>query len=129
MVVTLNYFLPSNIGLASNICCSIQECLPLMAAKYCKINFVLSVFPAPLSPLKNNVILSQFEKFNITSMLLEFILPDNNTLVVAISLHVSISIISDSKYVGWKFSNFFILVKFYLLRRIYGKNLIWIYSY
>lgn len=47
-----NYTLPSNIGFASNICCSIHECLPLIAARYCKINFVLSVFPAPLSPLK-----------------------------------------------------------------------------
>uniref|UniRef100_A0A6B0U5G8 Putative secreted protein n=1 Tax=Ixodes ricinus TaxID=34613 RepID=A0A6B0U5G8_IXORI len=41
----------SKIGLASRICCSIQECCPLMAAKYCRISFVLSVLPAPLSPL------------------------------------------------------------------------------
>lgn len=47
-------------GLASRICCSIQECLPLLAAKYCRISFVLSVFPAPLSPLeKMNTILSK----------------------------------------------------------------------
>lgn len=44
--------LPSRIGLASRICCSIQECFPLIAAKYCRISFVLSVFPAPLSPLQ-----------------------------------------------------------------------------
>ena len=45
--------LPSRMGLASKICCSIQECLPLIAAKYCKISFVLSVLPAPLSPLRH----------------------------------------------------------------------------
>ena len=40
----------SKIGLASKICCSIQECFPLIAAKYCKMSFVLSVLPAPDSP-------------------------------------------------------------------------------
>ena len=40
----------SRMGLASRICCSIQECFPEMAARYCKINLVLSVFPAPDSP-------------------------------------------------------------------------------
>lgn len=45
--------LPSKMGFASKICCSIQECLPLIAAKYCKISFVLSVLPAPLSPLRH----------------------------------------------------------------------------
>ena len=38
-------------GFASRICCSIQECFPLMAARYCRISLVLSVFPAPDSPL------------------------------------------------------------------------------
>lgn len=33
----------SKIGFASKICCSIHECFPLMAAKYCNINFVLSL--------------------------------------------------------------------------------------
>lgn len=40
----------SKMGFASRICCSIHECLPLIAARYCRINFVLSVFPAPDSP-------------------------------------------------------------------------------
>ena len=44
--------LPSIIGLASKICCSIHECCPLMAAKNWSINLVLSVLPAPDSPLK-----------------------------------------------------------------------------
>ena len=39
-------------GLDSIICCSIQECCPLTAARNCRISFVLSVLPAPLSPLK-----------------------------------------------------------------------------
>lgn len=46
--------LPSRMGVASRTCCSIQECCPLMAARNCRINFVLSVFPAPDSPLQNS---------------------------------------------------------------------------
>lgn len=42
----------SKMGLASKICCSIQECCPLVEAKYCKISLVLSVLPAPDSPLE-----------------------------------------------------------------------------
>lgn len=43
--------LPSSIGLASSICCSIQECCPLTAARNWSTSLVLSVFPAPDSPL------------------------------------------------------------------------------
>lgn len=45
--------LPSSIGFASRTCCSIQECWPLMAARNWRISLVLSVFPAPDSPLSN----------------------------------------------------------------------------
>ena len=38
-------------GLASRICCSIQECCPLTAARNWRISLVDSVLPAPLSPL------------------------------------------------------------------------------
>lgn len=44
---------PSRMGVASRTCCSIQECWPLMAARNCRISFVLSVFPAPDSPLQH----------------------------------------------------------------------------
>ena len=44
--------LPSKMGVASSTCCSIHECCPLMAARNCRISFVLSVFPAPDSPLQ-----------------------------------------------------------------------------
>lgn len=53
MILYVYRDLPSKMGFASKICCSIQECLPLIAAKYCKISFVLSVLPAPLSPLRH----------------------------------------------------------------------------
>lgn len=43
--------LPSRMGVASSTCCSIHECCPLTAARNCKISLVLSVFPAPDSPL------------------------------------------------------------------------------
>lgn len=43
---------PSKMGFASRTCCSIQECWPLIAARNCRISFVLSVFPAPDSPLQ-----------------------------------------------------------------------------
>ena len=39
-------------GLASRICCSIQERCPLTAARYWSISLALSVFPAPDSPLR-----------------------------------------------------------------------------
>jgi len=44
-------WLPSRTGLACMICCSIQECCPLTAARNWRISLVLSVFPAPDSPL------------------------------------------------------------------------------
>lgn len=44
--------LPSRMGVASSTCCSIHECCPLMAARNCRISLVLSVFPAPDSPLQ-----------------------------------------------------------------------------
>ena len=42
---------PSKMGFVSRICCSIQECFPLIAARYCNSNLVFSVLPAPDSPL------------------------------------------------------------------------------
>lgn len=48
------YLLPSMMGLASRICCSIQECCPDTAARNCRISLVLSVLPAPDSPLKSH---------------------------------------------------------------------------
>lgn len=55
-ILTRFYFLtlPSRMGFASRTCCSIQECWPLMAARNCRISLVLSVFPAPDSPLASN---------------------------------------------------------------------------
>ena len=50
-IIKKNDDLPSRIGLASRICCSIHECCPLVAARNWRINFVDSVFPLPLSPL------------------------------------------------------------------------------
>ncbi len=45
--------LPSRTGLACMICCSTQECCPLTAARNWRVSLVLSVFPAPDSPLKH----------------------------------------------------------------------------
>ena len=47
---------PSRMGVASRTCCSIQECCPLMAARNWRISLVLSVFPAPDSPLSQQII-------------------------------------------------------------------------
>lgn len=43
---------PSRIGLASRTCCSIHECWPLTVARNCRMSLVVSVFPAPDSPLQ-----------------------------------------------------------------------------
>ena len=83
--------IPSRMGLASRICCSIHECLPLIAAKYCKINLVLSVLPAPDSPLepKENTI-----KLRITQsiepsffLLLDWIRLDFHGILVGLGLN------------------------------------------
>ena len=43
----------SRIGLARSTCCSTPLVEPATSARYCKINFVASVLPAPDSPLHN----------------------------------------------------------------------------
>lgn len=43
---------PSRMGLASRTCCSIHECWPLTVARNCRMSLVVSVFPAPDSPLQ-----------------------------------------------------------------------------
>lgn len=111
--------LPSSIGFASRICCSIQECLPLMAARYCRINFVLSVLPAPLSPLKRTLIINyQTYRRNIESVkriiIERIILPNNDALILSISIHVGVAVIPDGKYVRWQFTDFTILIELYL---------------
>ena len=49
--IIITSLLPSMMGFASRICCSIQECWPLTAARNWRISLVDSVLPAPLSPL------------------------------------------------------------------------------
>lgn len=44
--------LPSRMGLASRTCCSIHECWPLTVARNCRMSLVVSVLPAPDSPLR-----------------------------------------------------------------------------
>lgn len=44
--------IPSRMGLASRICCSIHERWLLMVARNCRMSLVVSVFPAPDSPLQ-----------------------------------------------------------------------------
>lgn len=61
--------LPSRMGLASRTCCSIHECWPLMVARNCRMSLVVSVFPAPDSPLQRGVQVRQSMKqlfFNIS---------------------------------------------------------------
>lgn len=50
-LIILCKLIPSKMGFDSRICCSIQECWPLTAARNCSMSLVLSVFPAPDSPL------------------------------------------------------------------------------
>ena len=52
--------------------------------------------------------------------------PDDNTLILSITFHVSVAVVTNGKYVWWKLSNFTILVKFYLLSCVNWKNLVWI---
>lgn len=50
-LIGLCKLIPSKMGFASRICCSIQECWLLTAARNCSMSLVFSVFPAPDSPL------------------------------------------------------------------------------
>lgn len=48
--------LPSRMGLASRTCCSIHECWPLLVARNCRMSLVVSVLPAPDSPLQRGCV-------------------------------------------------------------------------
>lgn len=56
-------------------------------------------------------------------------LPDNDALIVAISLHVSVSVVPDCEYVRRKFSDFLIFIQFNLFRRVDGQDLIRIHGH
>jgi len=53
--------------------------------------------------------------------------PDNDALVLAIPMHVAISIVTDGKYVWREFTHLMTLVHLYLLGGVDRQNLIWIY--
>ena len=99
-------------GLASRICCSIHECCPLTTARNCRINFVDSVFPAPLSPLRGSHDCHLIDPAPIC-------LPDDDTLVSLPPLHEVVGIVGDGKNVRRLFSNLLVSVLPYVLPIIY----------
>lgn len=102
-----------------------------MAAKYWRINFVLSVFPAPLSPLQNLRFLLVKTFYHIVYFTKARVdtLPNDDTLILSITVHMGVTVVTDGKYVRWKLANFTILVKFDLLGRVDWKYLIGIDSH
>ncbi len=109
-----HHCIPSRIGFASRICCSIQLCWPLTAARNCSMSLVLSVLPAPDSPLESNSELLTCSIFDYWTVLKTRQSPYDNTLVMLVPQHVMISIVADRKYVRWKFANFFVAILFNL---------------
>lgn len=51
-------------------------------------------------------------------------LPNYYALILAVSVHMRVTIITDGEYVRWQFSDFTILVKFDLLRGINRQYLV-----
>lgn len=49
---------------------------------------------------------------------------DNDTLILAIAFHVCVSIIADSEYMRWQFTDFPFFIQFYLVGRINWQYLI-----
>lgn len=109
---------PSIIGLASKICCSIHECWPDTAAKYCSTNFVLSVFPAPDSPLKMTATRDSIWLKNDRPV------PDNQALINVSSLHIRVCIIGQRENMRWEFTDPLLLVELNLFPGIDRKHLI-----
>ena len=133
---------PSKMGLASRICCSIQECFPLMAARYCKISLVLSVLPAPDSPLikTTNSYISKSRmvfynetpddlrltdwNFDCNLSIWRYYSPDNDALILTKAFHLSVAIIAYGEDVRRQFADFPLPVHFNLLGRVNGQNLV-----
>lgn len=71
------------------------------------------------------------DKLSLTSALVSrrkpnFFVPNYYALILAISVHVRITIIADGEYVRWQLPDFTILVEFDLFRGINRQYLIWI---
>lgn len=115
---------PSRMGVASRTCCSIQECCPLMAARNCRISFVLSVFPAPDSPLSqtqhchNPVCMSGVDEYQVCSW------PDDAALVLVVALHVEVAVVGDGEYVWRQLSNLLVGVEADLVSGVNGEQLV-----
>ena len=107
---------PSRIGLVSRICCSIQECLPLLAARYWRISLVLSVLPAPDSPL---ITIHWFCLKNRESS------QQNGKLKYQLcSSHHLIAVVPNGEDMRWELSNLLFSVKFDLLGVVDGQDLV-----
>lgn len=126
--------LPSRIGLASRTCCSIQECWPLMAARNWRISLVLSVFPAPDSPLNTktpaDTNTSSFTNFytRISKKIdRDQLLPDNAALVTVIPLHIEVAVVSYGKDVRGHFTDLLVGVLADLVSCVDRQQLVWIY--
>lgn len=57
---------------------------------------------------------------------LTLVLPNYYTLILAVSVHMCITVIADGEYVRWQFPDFTILVEFDLLCGINRQYLVWV---
>ena len=112
---------PSKIGLVSNICCSIQECFPLIAARYCNSSLVFSVFPAPDSPLTT-----------MHWFCLEKIVANVKVrlgIQLQGSFHHCVAVVSNSKHVGRMLANLLVSIQLDLVICVNWKDLVRINSH
>ena len=92
--------LPSRMGFVCRILSSISECLPLMAARYCRMSLVLSVLPAPDSPL----ITTHWFCLNKTQQITQAFI---YCIVILCSLHDVITVVSNCEHMRGQLTNLF----------------------
>lgn len=114
-------------GLDSSICRSIacSESWPLTAARYRRISLVLSVFPAPDSPLRkrnleneNARIITYYRKDCNVMGPCDELWPDYAALVPQVTFHVKVAGFSNSEDVWRQFAQLSTLIQLNLWRSI-----------
>lgn len=92
---------------------------------------MLSVFPAPDSPLNMNAPAdtktSSFTHFHFRCSEKDQPLPDNAALVTVVSLHVEVAVVSYGKDVGRHFTDLLVSVLADLVSCVDRQQLVWIY--
>lgn len=100
-----------------------------MAARNCRISLVLSVFPAPDSPLKSDTIRRNMIGLKSPYVDNSAVLPDDAALVPVVPLHVEVTVVGDSKDVRRHFTDLLVGVEADLIGGVDGQQLVGVDSH